>query len=86
MPRRQHDGAASSKRGRLIAGVSADTLLLGARNPVSGKIEGFDIDMLHAVSQAIFGDPDKIELRVITAAAARCPCSRTAASTSSRAT
>ncbi len=56
------------KRGRLIAGVSADTLLLGARNPVSGQIEGFDIDMLHAVSQAIFGDPDKIELRVITAA------------------
>jgi polar amino acid transport system substrate-binding protein len=55
-------------RGRLIAGVSADTLLLGARNPISGKIEGFDIDMLHAVSQAIFGDPNKIELRVITAA------------------
>ena len=56
------------ERGRLIAGVSADTLLLGARNPISGKIEGFDIDMLHAVSQAIFGDPNKIELRVITAA------------------
>ena len=56
------------KRGRLIAGVSADTLLLGARNPISGKIEGFDIDMLHAISQAIFGDPNKIELRVITAA------------------
>ena len=56
------------QRGRLIAGVSADTLLLGARNPISGKIEGFDIDMLHAISDAIFGDPDKIELRVITAA------------------
>ena len=56
------------KRGRLIAGVSADTLLLGARNPVSGQIEGFDIDMLRAVSQAIFGRPDKIELKVITAA------------------
>ena len=35
------------KRGRLIAGVSADTLLLGARNPISGRIEGFDIDVLH---------------------------------------
>jgi len=55
-------------RGRLIAGVSADTLLLGARNPISGQIEGFDIDMLHAVSQAIFADPDRIELRVVTAA------------------
>jgi polar amino acid transport system substrate-binding protein len=55
-------------RGRLIAGVSADTLLLGSRNPVSGEIEGFDIDMLHAVSQAIFNNPDKIEPRVITSA------------------
>ena len=51
------------KRGRLIAGVSADTLLLGARNPVTGRIEGFDIEMLHGVSQAIFGDPNKVELR-----------------------
>ena len=57
-----------AKRGRLIAGVSADTLLLGARNPISGKIEGFDIDMLHAISKAIFDDPNRIELRVVTAA------------------
>ena len=56
------------KRGRLIAGVSADTLLLGARNPVSGRIEGFDIDVLRGLSQAIFGDPNKVELKVITAA------------------
>jgi polar amino acid transport system substrate-binding protein len=56
------------KRGRLIAGVSADTLLLGARNPLNGQIEGFDIDMLKAVSKAIFNDPDKIEYRVITTA------------------
>jgi polar amino acid transport system substrate-binding protein len=56
------------KRGRLIAGVSADTLLLGARNPLNGQIEGFDIDMLKAVSKAIFNDPNKIEYRVITTA------------------
>ena len=56
------------KNGRLVAGVSADSLLLGARNPVTGRIEGFDIDVLRAVAQAIFGDPDKVELRVITAA------------------
>jgi polar amino acid transport system substrate-binding protein len=55
-------------RGRLIAGVSADTLLLGSRNPISGAIEGFDIDMLKAISTAIFGRPDRIELRVISAA------------------
>ncbi len=54
-------------RGRMIVGVSGDTLLFGARNPISGAIEGFDIDMLKAVATAIFGPsgPDKIEYRVI---------------------
>ena len=54
-------------RGRLIVGVSADSLMLGARNPLSGEIEGFDIDMARAVAEAILGDPDRIQLRVITA-------------------
>ena len=56
------------ERGRLVAGVSADTLLFGSRNPFTGQIEGFDIDLLKAVSQAIFGRDDAIELKVITAA------------------
>ena len=60
--------ATIQKRGRLIAGVSADTLLLSARNPLDGQIEGFDIDMLKAVAKAIFNDPNKIEYRVITTA------------------
>lgn len=55
-------------RGRLVVGVSADSLLLGARDPVSGQIEGFDIDMARLVAQAILGDPGRVELRVITAA------------------
>ncbi len=55
-------------RGRLVVGVSADSLLLGARNPISGEVEGFDIDMARLVAQAIFGDPGRVELRVITAA------------------
>ena len=55
-------------RGRLVAGVSADTYLLASRNPQSGKIEGFDIDMVKAVAEAIFGDENKYQLRVITAA------------------
>ena len=55
-------------RGTLIAGVSADTLLMGSRNPFTGAIEGFDIDMLRKVSTAIFGSPDHIQFRVITSA------------------
>jgi polar amino acid transport system substrate-binding protein len=57
-------------RGRLIAGVSADTLLFGARNSITGEIEGFDIDMVEEVAKAIFGDDanldEVIEYRVIT--------------------
>jgi polar amino acid transport system substrate-binding protein len=57
--------------GRLVAGVSADSLNLGSRNPLSGKIEGFDIDMVQAVAEAIFPDaktnPNRVELRVISA-------------------
>jgi polar amino acid transport system substrate-binding protein len=59
------------ERGRLIAGVSADSLHLGARNPITGKIEGFDIDMVQAVADAIFGkrgpgQQPNLELRVIS--------------------
>ena len=34
-----------AKRGYLVAGVSSDSLLLGSRNPLTGAIEGFDIDI-----------------------------------------
>lgn len=53
-------------RGALVVGVSADTLLMGSRNPLSGQIEGFDVDVLHEISRAIFGDPDRLQFRVIT--------------------
>ncbi|GAA1851557.1 glutamate ABC transporter substrate-binding protein [Microlunatus capsulatus] len=56
------------ERGRLVAGVSADTYLLGSRNPLNGRVEGFDIDLVKAVAKAIFGDEDRYQLRVITAA------------------
>lgn len=56
------------QRGQLIAGVSADTLLMGARNPLTGRIEGFDIDLVKQVAKALFGDENSYQLRVITAA------------------
>ena len=54
-------------KGFITVGVSADTYLFGARNAFTGGIEGFDIDMARAVAKAIFGDPSKVQLRVITA-------------------
>jgi len=58
--------AAIQQRGRLIAGVSADTLLFGYFNPLTGKLEGFDIDLIRQLSQAIFGSPDRVEYKVLT--------------------
>jgi polar amino acid transport system substrate-binding protein len=57
------------ERGKLVAGVAADTYLLGARNAKTGVIEGFDIDMVDAIAAKIFGTAKgHVELRVITAA------------------
>ena len=39
-----------------------------APNPLTGQIEGFDIDLVKAVAKAIFGDENRYQLRVITAA------------------
>ena len=55
-------------RGRLIVGVSADTYLLGARDPLTNTLEGFDIDVAKAVAKRLFGDDTKITWRVISAA------------------
>ena len=55
-------------RGALVVAVSADTNLMGSRNPITGQIEGFDIDMANYVAEAIFGEPGHVQLRVITSA------------------
>jgi polar amino acid transport system substrate-binding protein len=53
------------KRGYLIAGVDQSTYHFGYLNPLDGKIEGFDIDMIQAVAKAIFGNADKVEYKAI---------------------
>jgi polar amino acid transport system substrate-binding protein len=54
-----------AKRGYLIAGVDQNTYLWGYRDPATGQLGGFDIDMLHEVSRAIFGDPNRIRFVVV---------------------
>jgi polar amino acid transport system substrate-binding protein len=53
-------------RGRLIAGIAQDTLMFGYLNPLDNQLEGFDIDLVKQLSQAIFGDDLHVEYRVIT--------------------
>jgi polar amino acid transport system substrate-binding protein len=42
-------------RGYLIAGVDQTTYDFGFLNPLTGQTQGFDIDMIDAVGEAIFG-------------------------------
>jgi polar amino acid transport system substrate-binding protein len=59
--------ATIAARRRLIAGVDQDTKLFGSRNPQSGKLEGFDVDVAREIARAIFGDPDRIDPQVVEA-------------------
>ena len=63
------DGSTMAKikeRGKLIAGVDQTTYLFGFRNPTSGNLEGFDIDMVNAIAKAIFGTADgHVQFRAI---------------------
>ncbi|NHN32395.1 glutamate ABC transporter substrate-binding protein [Paenibacillus agricola] len=54
------------KRGKLVVGVKFDTKLFGLKDPGSGKVEGFDIDIAKALAKKILGDETKIELKEVT--------------------
>ncbi|MEV0679232.1 glutamate ABC transporter substrate-binding protein [Actinosynnema sp. NPDC050436] len=53
-------------KGRLTVGVDQNTYLMGFRNPFSGELEGFDVDMAREVARALFGDPSRITFTVLT--------------------
>lgn len=53
-------------KGMLTVGVDQNTFNFGYREPDTGEIVGFDIDMARAIANAIFGDPNKVRLRAIT--------------------
>ncbi|OXM84880.1 ABC transporter substrate-binding protein [Paenibacillus rigui] len=54
------------KRGKLVVGVKYDTKLFGLKDPGTGKVEGFDIDMAKALAKKILGDENKVELKEVT--------------------
>lgn len=54
--------------GKLIAGVDQNTFLFGFRNPTTNALEGFDIDRVREIAEAIFGDENKVQFKVVTSA------------------
>lgn len=60
--------AAIADRGRLIAGVDQGKFLTGYRNSLTGNLEGSDIDVVHTIAEAIFGDPGRVQFVVLNIA------------------
>jgi polar amino acid transport system substrate-binding protein len=53
------------RRGYLRAGVNAGLLDFGYLNPATGQIEGFEIDLVRQLAQAIFGDDSPSHVRLV---------------------
>ena len=76
-PRHMPAGSAMAviaKRGYLRVGVDQTIDLSSYRNPLTGRLEGFDISVAEQIAQAIFGKPDDgnpnehIQFKAITSA------------------
>lgn len=50
----------------LVVGVDQNSYNWGYRNPQSGEIEGFDIELARAVAKTVLGDPDKVTFRTVS--------------------
>jgi polar amino acid transport system substrate-binding protein len=57
-----------AERGRLIVGVDQGKYATGYRNPLTGNLEGSDIDIARRIADAIFGDPDRVQFVVLNIA------------------
>ncbi len=57
--------AAIASRGYLRAGVDQNTYLWAYRDPATGNLAGFDIDMVNQVAQAIFGSAYQGHIRYV---------------------
>lgn len=60
--------AAIYGRGRLIVGLDIGSNPFSFRDPLSGDIMGFDVDIAREIARAIFNTPDRIEYRVLSSA------------------
>jgi polar amino acid transport system substrate-binding protein len=55
-------------KGKLVVGVDQNTFRFGFRDPFTGNVEGFDIDMAKEITKAIFGTDSALQLRILTSA------------------
>ncbi|NBQ41803.1 MAG: glutamate ABC transporter substrate-binding protein, partial [Mycobacteriaceae bacterium] len=64
------DAAVASirERGRLLVGLDIGSNLFSFRDPITGRISGFDVDIAGEVARDIFGDPGAVEYRILSSA------------------
>src|SRR5258705_7480431 len=55
-------------RGRLIVGLDIGSNLLSFRDPITGEITGFDVDVAGEIARDIFGTPSQVEYRILSSA------------------
>jgi polar amino acid transport system substrate-binding protein len=55
-------------RGRLIVGVNQNTYNFGYRDPETGQIVGFDIDIIREIAKDLLGNPNAVQFKAITSA------------------
>lgn len=60
------DIKAIKNRGVLKVGVKVDVPKFGYKDPASGKIDGFEIDIARAIAKKILGE-EKVDLQAVTA-------------------
>lgn len=53
-------------RGRLIVGLDQGSNLFSFRDPGTGQLTGFDVDLAREISRDIFDDPGRVEFRSLT--------------------
>lgn len=54
------------EKDKIVFGVKNDTRLFGLKNPSTGEVEGFDIDIAKALAAEILGDENKVEFKEVT--------------------
>lgn len=55
-------------RGRLVVGLDTGSNLMSFRDPATGTVAGFDVDIAHEIARDLFGDPDRLDIRILTSA------------------
>ncbi|MGE5697640.1 MAG: glutamate ABC transporter substrate-binding protein [Candidatus Sericytochromatia bacterium] len=60
--------AAIKQRGRLLVGLDIGSNLFSFRDPITGQITGFDVDIAGEVARDIFGTPSQVEYRILSSA------------------